>query len=535
MGISLPSIIQAISPLLVPSGNNNGIGPGGVQQVPPNQWNPRFDLEQPPAQVPDANAIFDYVEDQEVNNSRNSAQSEADQISNVNFGSELDSIIERNKKALGLNGGANGFYDVNLVSSASGNSGFSEADEPDGFRLYLICPPKPGVSVALAAVGDGIGVAGDTIKDGADALANKARENKGTIDVVTGEGSAEKAAQLSEDAGTKAKQVSDAIKNYMHEAGQDFDKKFDEYVKNAYDGDASQGNAFYSVVLPMPKELVDTHQHQTDNLMLGLLPRAASMLGIGFETFSSGLSKKYDQRKARQGGFLSGLGELGGAAVGGVVGGLQEVGAYAYDNARARVGFGLNPNVETVYAAPAPRQFQFTFELYIKSEKEAIKVKDFIQRLKQHSYPLSVLSIGGQSQLYLYPGEVYFEFSGRYRNNLFRSLRPCLMTNIQVNYSNGDQYQHFSDGGSIVYVVSITLLENRLLDRNILVDDADPNKMGNKTTGRFSNSEFRKDVRFRDTLLGENVEEIITNPNRTFDRLTQSGEFSPNFVGPPTP
>jgi hypothetical protein len=30
--------------------------------------------------------------------------------------------------------------------------------------------------------------------------------------------------------------------------------------------------------------------------MLGLLPRAASMLGIGFETFSSGLSKKYDQR-----------------------------------------------------------------------------------------------------------------------------------------------------------------------------------------------------------------------------------------------
>ena len=522
MGISLPSIIQAISPLLVPSGSNTGIGPGGVQQVPPTAFN----LEQPPAQIPNANAIFDYVENQEVNNSRNAAQAEADQVSNINFDSELQSIIERNKKALGLTGGANGFYDVNLIRPASGNSGFAEADEPDGFRLYLICPPKPGVAVALAAVGKTAEYAGDKIKEGADGIAAAARNNKETIDGFGGEGSAEKAATLSEETGQKAKEVSQAIKNYMNEAGQDFDRKFDEYVKNAYDGDASQGNAFYSIVLPMPKQLTDVHQHQTDNLMLGLLPRAASMLGIGFETFSSGLSKKYDQRKSRQGGLLTGLGEFAGAAGATVVGGLQEVGAYAYDNARARVGFGLNPNIETVYAAPQPRQFQFTFELYIKSQKEAEIVQDFIQRLKQHSYPLSVLSIGGQSQLYLYPGEVYFEFAGRYRNNLFRSLRPCLITNIQVDYSNGDQYQHFEDGGSIVYVISITLLENRLLDRNILVDDADPNKMG---SGRFSDSEFRRDVRFRDTLLGEDVESVITNPEQVFDRFFGSG---PN---PPTP
>jgi len=514
MGINLPSIIQAFSSGSIPTQNIQK-GPGGVQQVPPTQWNPRFDLEQPPAQIPDASAIFDYVEDQDINYSRNSAQGEENSAFNVQFNGELDGIIERNKKALGLTGGANGFYEVNFIRPASGEN-FQEKDEPDGFRLYLICPPKPGVAVALAAAGDAVGAAGDKAKEFADGLGDKARENKEGIDFIAGNGSAEKAAAYSEETGAKAQQVAQSIKEFMNQAGADFDKKFDEYVKNAYNGDATQGNAFYSIVLPMPKELTDMHQHQTDNLMLGLLPRAASMIGVGFETFSSGLSKKYESRKARQGGILSGLSEIGGAAVGTVVGGLQEVGAYAYDNARARVGFGLNPNVETVYAAPTPRQFQFTFELYIKSEKEAEDAKDFIQRLKQHSYPLSVLSVGGQSQLYLYPGEVYFEFSGRYRNNLFRSLRPCLLTNIQIQYSNGDQYQHFEDGSSIVYVVSITLLENRLLDRNILVDDQDPNKMG---SSRFSDSKFRDDVRYRDTLLGKNITNFITDPEKEFNNL----------------
>jgi hypothetical protein len=163
---------------------------------------------------------------------------------------------------------------------------------------------------------------------------------------------------------------------------------------------------------------------------------------------------------------------------------------------------------------PVPRNFQFTFELYVKSKEESTMVRDFIQRLKQHSYPLSTLQIGGQSQVYLYPGEVYFEFSGKFRNNLFRSLRPCLITGINVQYSNQDQYQHFQDGSSIVYVVSISLLENKLIDRNILMDDAKKYK-----DEGFGSESFRNKIKFKDTIFRESAQELLSDPLGTINNV----------------
>ena len=252
--------------------------------------------------------------------------------------------------------------------------------------------------------------------------------------------------------------------------------------------------------------------------MMGFLPRAAAGLGIGINNFSNSIASKYKDSYAKRSTGVSegGIGEVINAASVGLSAVAAEAGAYAFDNLRARMGVGLNPNVETIYSAPAPRTFNFTFELYIKSREETELVKDFINRLKQHSYPLSVLGAGGQNQLYLYPGEVYFEFSGRYRNNLFRSLRPCIITNIQINYSNQDQYQHFEDGNPIVYVVSMTLVENKLIDRNILVDDE---ANGKKT---FANKEFRDSYKFRDTFMGDSFQNVGENPQAAINRITNA-------------
>ena len=516
-GISIPTIVNAIAPLLIPSGvPNPNIGPGGVQQVPPNQWNPRFDAEQPPAQIPDASAINEYVSDQDVNNSRNAALSEQQLTNNNDINGEINKIIEKNKKTLGLTGGPNGFYDINLIRPASGTKGFKEDQEPDGFRLYLICPPNPSGAVQLAA--NMIGTAATTatsIISGSAELSAKGTEAASELTGLAKEEAA-KAAKMMRDSGEKIAQLGESIKKYMDDSKKGFDDTFEKYVKKTYEH--AEGNAFYSVVLPMPKELADVHNHNLDNLMMGFLPRAAAGLGIGINNFSNSIASKYKDSYAKRSTGVSegGIGEVINAASVGLSAVAAEAGAYAFDNLRARMGVGLNPNVETIYSAPAPRTFNFTFELYIKSREETELVKDFINRLKQHSYPLSVLGAGGQNQLYLYPGEVYFEFSGRYRNNLFRSLRPCIITNIQINYSNQDQYQHFEDGNPIVYVVSMTLVENKLIDRNILVDDE---ANGKKT---FANKEFRDSYKFRDTFMGDSFQNVGENPQAAINRITNA-------------
>jgi len=539
-GIPISSIVNSLAPILIPSGSQNSVGPGGVQQVPPNQWNPRFDAEQPPAQIPNAEALYDYVLDQDVNNSRNSALSEQQLTNNNDINGEVNQIIERNKKTLGLTGGANGFYDINLVRPASGRKGFIEDEEPDGFRLYLVCPPNPSGAVQLAA--NMIGTAATTATNAIAGAAGVAADVAGSevVGTVAALGAGTEGAQLAQDAskniregGEKVAQVGKAIAEKMNLTKQAFDDKFNKYVQKSYDN--AQGNSFYSIVLPMPKELTDTHQHELDNIMMGFLPRAAAGLGIGFNNFSNSIASKFkDTRAKRTTGQSEGaLGELFNAATLGLGGALAEVGAYSFDSLRARIGVGLNPNVETIYAAPKQRSFQFTFELYIKSREESTIVKDFINRIKQHSYPLSVLGIGGQSQLYLNPGEVYFEFCGRYRNNLFRSLRPCIITNIQVQYSNQDQYQHFEDGSSIVYIVSIQLVENKLLDRNILVDDAEEN------AGKsFADKDFRNSIKFRDTFMGESFQNFGERPQDAINGISNAlglGDVVQPFQPPTTP
>ena len=492
----LPNLLNILGPLLFPTGSSSST----IRPATPM----RFDGEQPAAALVDFAQLEDYVGSQERNEARNAALENAEQISNsIYISTEVTNIMERNKKALGLNGGPNGFYDINLVHPASPDPARpgSADTEPDGFRLYLIAPPKPAVAVVAAAMGN-------VVKVGADALASGIDS---TVKVV---GNLVELPVILDQAGDKAAAVGAAIKKYMDKAGEGFDDSFQKYVANAYS--SGEGNSFYSIVLPMPRELTETHSHNTDTLMLNALYRAAMGVGIGLGNFSNSLGSRFGETHARRrtGQSAGIIRDIFEAATLGLAAPAAELGNYAIDNAKARFGVGLNPNVETIYAAPAPRQFQFTFELYVKSTTEAKQVKEFIQTLKQHSYPFATLGIEGQNQLYIYPGEVYFEFSGRFRNNLFRSLRPCLITNINVQYSNQEQYQHFEDGSSIVYVVSMTLLENKLLDRNILVDDA-----VEYAASAFDDDKFRNAVKFKDTFMGERIQNIMDDPAKTLNEL----------------
>lgn len=517
-------------PIQLPALFSNASNPVGGST--PFKWN-----DTPPTNISvPSQELLDYSE---MLNS--SIQEEQAISSTINFSGEIDNIIRKNSEALGLRGGANGFYDISLVKSgafvgdnipsASYENRIAD-QEPDGFRLYLIAPPRPAVEVATAALGNGAVGLGNLAASTTDAMGN-AIQSETTTTIISTVAAASDNAGITENAtettaktvqdygksvkesGEKIKQIAASIKKYMDDAGANFNKDFNNYVQKAYN-EYPDGSAFYSIVLPMPNELTDQHGHDVDSIMMGLAPRLLAGLGTGMDIL--GKSGK-DKNLRRATGLTNTALQKMGAVIGGVA---AEAGSYAVDTAKLALGVGLNPNVEQVYANPRPRQFQFTFNLPIKSEQEGKQVRDFIDRLKQHSYPFSVLGIGGQNQLYLYPGEVYFEFSGRFRNQLFRSLRPCIITDIQVGYKNSsDQYQHFADGSTIEYVVTIGLLENRLLDRNILVDDAE--KYSNET---LANKNYRDQVKYRDTIFRKDTETILSQ-----GRLPTMDDFAKNFDG----
>jgi hypothetical protein len=510
-------------PIPLPALSSNTTNPVGSST--PFKWG-----STPPTTIPiPSEELLEYS-----NLLNSSIQNEEAISSTININGEADKIIQKNSKALGLTGGVNGFYDIDLVQTGAfkgDNVGFDSSrsdlsvkerdreQEPDGFRLYLIAPPKPAVSVATAALGNAAVTLGDYAGNAANTAGNilqneyamtAAAVPGATLDVIgVTQNAALNSAQATQEAGKyiqeggeKVKQIAASIKKYMDEAGANFDTDFKNYVSKAYD-EYPDGSAFYSIVLPMPNELFDQHAHEVDQLVMGLAPRLLSGLGTGIDV--GGRYGKEAKSRRATGLTVTAFQKLA-AATGGIV---AEAGAYAKDTARIGLGVGLNPNVEQVYSNPLPRKFQFTFNLPIKSRKEGDLVRDFINRLKQHSYPFSVLGIGGQNNVYLYPGEVYFEFSGRFRNNLYRSLRPCIITSINIAYKNSsDQYQHFEDGSTIEYVISLELTETRLLDRNILVDDAD--KYANE---RLTNSQYRNDVRDRDTLFRREIREFGTTGN----------------------
>ena len=157
----LPNLLNILGPLLFPTGSASST----IRPATPMQ----FDGEQPAALLPDLTQLENYVGSQERNTARNVALENAEEISSsINTIAEVTNIMERNKKALGLNGGPNGFYDINLVHPASPDRPGSADKEPDGFRLYLIAPPRPAVAVVAAALGNAVNTGAAALKSGID-------------------------------------------------------------------------------------------------------------------------------------------------------------------------------------------------------------------------------------------------------------------------------------------------------------------------------------------------------------------------------
>ena len=79
----------------------------------------------------------------------------------------------------------------------------------------------------------------------------------------------------------------------------------------------------------------------------------------------------------------------------------------------------------------------------------------------------------------------------------------------------------------------MTLLENKLLDRNILVDDA-----VEYAASGFDDNTFRNAVKFKDTFMGQGIQNIMSNPAEAINQLGGALGLPPdigNGIFPPVP
>jgi len=228
-----------------------------------------------------------------------------------------------------------------------------------------------------------------------------------------------------------------------------------EVLDQSFYTEGSNGAKKLTVYLPLPKTIQDSHSHELDgfsnNPLIPLVNIAMNLLDFG-SSGSKGGTKKYKE---------TGVGEFIG------------------NNIKLATRKTLNPAVETLYRSPNPRTWQFNIDYSPTNKGESDNFIKIVEQLKQHSYPTK--DLGGI--LYSFPGtlDFYFKINNERSEVLPYSLEKCFIRSIQLDYvgNSGGFYAHFKDGNPVSMIVSLEIVESRLLDRDILdtqlksIQDAD--------------------------------------------------------------
>ena len=130
-------------------------------------------------------------------------------------------------------------------------------------------------------------------------------------------------------------------------------------------------------------------------------------------------------------------------------------------------GIVINPNMELLFQGPKLRTFNFTFQFAPRFRDEAEVVRKIVKAFKMYSAPeidrtgAIFLRTPKIFQLdYIYNGDGSDVASGTTHPYL-NKIKPCALTEVNVNYTPGGKYMTYADGGSMVQT-TMTLSFNEL-------------------------------------------------------------------------
>lgn len=123
----------------------------------------------------------------------------------------------------------------------------------------------------------------------------------------------------------------------------------------------------------------------------------------------------------------------------------------------------INPMVQVMYRSTNLRQFQFSFLLVPKNEKESKSIERMVTRLRGYAAPEL------QGPAVIAPAEFEFHFMrnpGRVENPHIPKIARCVVTKIQANWAPSGTFSAFKNGYPVACLLTIDATEVRLIDRN---------------------------------------------------------------------
>ncbi len=123
----------------------------------------------------------------------------------------------------------------------------------------------------------------------------------------------------------------------------------------------------------------------------------------------------------------------------------------------------INPAVQVLYRSTNLRQFQFSFLLVPKNQKESESIEKIIRNLRGYAAPEL------QGAAVIAPAEFEFHFMrnpGRVENPHIPKIARCVVTKVQANWAPSGTFSAFKNGYPVACLLTIDATEVRLIDRN---------------------------------------------------------------------
>jgi hypothetical protein len=241
-----------------------------------------------------------------------------------------------------------------------------------------------------------------------------------------------------------------------------------EKLNNEFYKEGTGGNKSKTIFLPLPKQINDIHSHNIDAFSNNPIVPIAGIISGALDKLSGGQGDGGGTKKFNAPGL----------------------GNYLMNNLQLAARKTFNPAVETLYRSPTPRNWQWNIEYSPTSKQEADDFIRIVEMLKQHSYPTQ--DLGGI--LYTFPGTIdfYFRINGEESKVLPKSLQKCFIKGVQLDYTQQGFYAHFKDGNPVTIILTLDIVETRLLDRTDITANGDPFEAVLSETGLTKEQVFKQ-------------------------------------------
>ena len=213
-----------------------------------------------------------------------------------------------------------------------------------------------------------------------------------------------------------------------------------------------------------------THTQTTAAIALYMPPGVNVKYSMGYSagrtdaagTFAKSLldAKSADSKEK---GIKSILQGVKGVAGGSMMKALDEVGESLGAGEPAKLatkafGIALNPHEEQFFEQPAFRTFDYSFEFWPKSEKEANVVNNIVTLFKYHMHPNMDTGSGGRFFIVPSEFEIQYAYLGQ-DNEYMNKISRCVLKDMQVKYGPDEQFSAFrpNEKGAPPVSTSMTL------------------------------------------------------------------------------